>query len=237
MSLYSHHSQWNTLSALSKAQMIHPICISQFRYNTTLSLTNRYINLLLNESSLVWPTVPKQTTHKSQRPPQGVTACLEREIHYLPDDVYKQPLFHDVHQDPLKPREPHGRALRVSCGRNSPRVDLDLSLCRGGLFACDNRRVQMHLSPHATWECCTHSTTVEILLPLKMLTQDSRWETERQTKDDSCNLLLDDSATHKVFNATDAFGFPGICLQSQRYSQLTSERAIVWRGFYWLFSF
>lgn len=60
--------------------MIHPICISQFHYNTTLSLTHRYINLLLNESSLVWPTLPKQTTHKSQRPPQEMR---ERYITFL----------------------------------------------------------------------------------------------------------------------------------------------------------
>lgn len=124
--------------------MIHPICISQFHYNTTLSLTHRYINLLLNESSLVWPTLPKQTTHKSQRPPQGVTACLEREIHYLPDDVYKQPLFHDVHQDPLKPREPHGRALRVSYGGGTvPGLTLTFRYAGGvcllattGVFRC-----------------------------------------------------------------------------------------------------
>lgn len=45
--------------------------------------------------------------------------------------MYKQPLFHDVHQYPLQPHEPHGLALSVSCGWNSPCVDLDPSLCRG----------------------------------------------------------------------------------------------------------
>lgn len=31
--------------------------------------------------------------------------------------------------------------------------------CSRGLFVCDSRRVQMDLSPHATWECGTYSTS------------------------------------------------------------------------------
>lgn len=52
------------------------------------------------------------------------------------------------------------RALRVSSGRDGPSFDLDPDSV-GGLFVFDNRRAQMELSPHATWECGTHSTTVQ----------------------------------------------------------------------------
>lgn len=85
--------------------------------------------------------------------------CGSREAYYLLDKVHSLSLVH-MHQVHLKPPGTCGWALRVSSQRDGLSFDLEPPYV-GGLFVFGNRRAQMSLSPHATWECGTHSTTVQ----------------------------------------------------------------------------
>lgn len=151
-----NHGLWNTVVRLSTGRTTQhrPDDSSQQQLSfccdihTHTNVQFNYLRWLLKYLS------------KTGNSPKAMIVCEHksgsRKMRYLVDEVDSESWI----QVPLMSPETPGWDLRVSSGRDGPSFDLDPRYV-GGLFVFDNRRAQMDMSPHATWECDTHSTTVQ----------------------------------------------------------------------------
>lgn len=106
----------------------------------------------------MWHSHMEWLEYFSKRLRSSASVCAHLEIHYLLDDDVS-PSSKCI-KSLWSPPETSGWAMRVSSRGDGPSFDLDPGYV-GGRVCFWEQASQMDLSPHATWECGTHSTVVQ----------------------------------------------------------------------------